>query len=412
MVGLVVAVLSVGGGLALAHASPVHEPALTTAAAIAAHGDPYTLVSPKPQVSGFFGYSVAQSGTTIAVGAPTQNSTSQAYGGLVYVFKSTTGALVQTLASPIAQWHDYFGFSVAVAGKFVVVGAPLTNVSGLTYSGAAYIFSTSGTLLTTLVCPSPQVGAEFGYSVAISGTTVAVGAPGENVSGQPFAGHVYLFRTSGALLGTFTSPEAEYYGEATPGEFGFSVGLGGSTLVVGAPGEDAPGAVDAGHAYLYKATTGALLATLTSPNAQYDGLFGWSVALSGKTVVVSAQKENASGFYAPGRAYLFSAPGGTLVATLVSGNPIDLGGFGYSVSVEGSTVLVGAPFETAGTDASAGHAYTFTVTGASVAVLTSPNAQAGGWFGTGVAVAPHDVVVGAPNEEASGYVDGGHAYEM
>ena len=63
--------------------------------------------------------------------------------------------------------------------------------------------------------------------------------------------------------------------------------------------------VMAGHAYIFNAKTGALISTLTSPNAQTYGFFGWSVAISGKTVVVGAPYETGSGIPEAGNAYIF-----------------------------------------------------------------------------------------------------------
>ena len=76
-------------------------------------------------------------------------------------------------------------------------------------------------------------------------------------------------------------------------------------MVVGAEGETANGQTVAGHAYSFDATTGFLTTTLTSPNAQAGGEFGYSVAVSGTTAVVGAQLETGSGFATAGHAYIF-----------------------------------------------------------------------------------------------------------
>ena len=88
------------------------------------------------------------------------------------------------------------------------------------------------------------------------------------------------------------------------GGFGLSVAISGTTAVVGAPGEPAGGA---GHAYIIDATTGTFSPTLTSPYAQANGQFGYSVAISecDPTVVVGAPRETASGQLLAGHAYFF-----------------------------------------------------------------------------------------------------------
>jgi len=373
--------------------------------------DPFTYVSGNPQTYGNFGDSVSVGGTVVAVGALGEIVSGDAYAGHVYLFSSKTGVLLRTLTSPNAQAYGDFGASVATDGKTVVVGAPDETVSGLVDAGRAYVFSVSGTLLTTLVSPAAQTFGGFGDKVALSGSTVVVGAPYETVAGQPGAGHVYVFATSGTLLVTLASPGALYYGGQRASDFGLALAITGPTLVVGAPGENTSAGPRAGHAYLFKAKTGALLAVLSSPNAAAYGYFGISVGISGKTVVVGAYNETVSGQGTAGRAYAFQAPTGALLATFVSPNIQATGYFGASIAISKSTVLVGAYGEIVAGFAYAGHAYTFSVSGASLATLTSPSPQLQGFFGDTVAMSGSTIVVGASGETAAGFSFAGHAYQ-
>ena len=70
--------------------------------------------------------------------------------------------------------------------------------------------------------------------------------------------------------------------------FGRSVSVSGNTAVVAAPWDDT-GATDSGQAYVFNATTGALIATLANPSPASGDQFGRSVSVSGNTVVVGAQ---------------------------------------------------------------------------------------------------------------------------
>ena len=101
---------------------------------------------------------------------------------------------------------------------------------------------------------------------------------------------------------TLTSPNAQ-----TNGQFGSSVAIneGDPLVVVGAPFETANALSAAGHAYVFDATDGSLVTTLTSPNAQSGGEFGLSAAVSGTTVVVGAPDETGGGFTLAGHAYIF-----------------------------------------------------------------------------------------------------------
>jgi hypothetical protein len=125
-----------------------------------------------------FGQSVAVDGNLIAVGV--SNADIGAYGaGAVNVFNATTGALLHLLANPTPVTRDNFGNRVAISGTRVMVGA-FADGAGAFEAGSAYVFDLSSATPTvpvaTLNNPSPAVSDQFGYSVAISGTRVVVGA--------------------------------------------------------------------------------------------------------------------------------------------------------------------------------------------------------------------------------------------
>src|SRR5438046_3148604 len=218
---------------------------------------------------------------------------------------------------------------------------------------AAVAFAVSMTLFlnaahassaVTLASPNPQPGGNFGRSVVISGTTVVVGAATETEGVHTFAGHAYVFDASdGSLLATLTSPNAQ-----TDGEFGGAVATSDSTVVVGAHGETAGGYVGRGQARVFDGPSGSFVFTFSSPNAQNDGEFGAAVATSDSTVVVGAHGETARGYGRAGHAYVFDAPSGSLLVTLTSPNAQTDGFFGGSVAISDTTVVVGASGETAG----------------------------------------------------------------
>src|SRR5438132_144147 len=110
----------------------------------------------------------------------------------------------------------------------------------------------------TLTSPNAQDGGEFGASVAINegDPIVVVGAPSETANALSFAGHAYVFdATDASLINTLTSPNA------TPGNFGWSVSISGTVVVVGAPLETANALSLAGHAYVFDATGGSPITT-------------------------------------------------------------------------------------------------------------------------------------------------------
>jgi outer membrane protein assembly factor BamB len=155
--------------------------------------------------------------------------------------------MVQTLTSPNAHNYSEFGSSVAISGSLAVVGAYNENASGYSWAGHAYVFNAkTGALIQTLISPDPQADGEFGSSVSVSGNIAMVGAPIETVGGFSQAGCAYVFNAkTGALIQTLTSPNAR------SGYFGASIAISGSLAVAGVGGETAGGFSGAGHAYTY-----------------------------------------------------------------------------------------------------------------------------------------------------------------
>lgn len=192
----------------------------------------------------------------------------------------------------------------------------------------------------------------FGYSVAISGDTVVVGSPVDDIATNPDQGSASVFvRSAGiwteqAVL-TASDGQASAY-------FGWSVAISGNTLVVGAP------TVYPGSAYVFVRTAGVWTqqAKLTGADAG-DFLFGTSVGISGDTIVVGDSHANVGANSGQGRAYVFIRNGGAWMEqarlTASDGGWYDL--FGSSVGISGNTVVVGAPSE--GDDSSGGSAYVF-----------------------------------------------------
>jgi D-serine deaminase-like pyridoxal phosphate-dependent protein len=130
-----------------------------------------------------------------------------------------------------------FGFSTAIQPETIVVGA----VNALGGKGAAYVFSkpssgwTSMTQTTELHAANATSGDSFGQSAAISGNTVIIGAPSANAGGHSLQGAAYLFqRPPGGWANPAHGSElVSSDGESNDG-FGLSVGISGSTFVVGA----------------------------------------------------------------------------------------------------------------------------------------------------------------------------------
>jgi putative cell wall-binding protein len=292
-------------------------------------------------MSDMFGWAVAIDGNTAVVGAPYKGA-----GGAAYVFVRTSGGAwtQQAKLTVSGAMTDYtFGASVAVHRNTIVVGAPGRD----TGRGAAYVFTRSGTAWTEQAMLS--AGAEgaahdgFGLSVALMGDTAVIGTPSSGEQGID-SGSAYVFVRSGSswsrqqkLLAADGGPEDE---------FGFSVGIHDDTAVIGAPHN-----ADTGAAYVFSRVRSSWaeegkLVRLTSSTGDR---FGFSVAISGGTIVVGAPREDSVRLGEDaGAAYVYNSAAGFWKSEARLG--VEYGGnandeYGYSVALCGGRAFVGAPFD-------------------------------------------------------------------
>jgi hypothetical protein len=294
---------------------------------------------------------VTLSGDRAFLGAIDSAITAYGTSGRVYGFNATAGTLDETLASPPTDlpYLQGFGGATAVNGSVAVIGAPGTPVRGAVSAGAAYVVNTtSGSVERRLLSPNAQAGGEFGASVAIDGSVAIIGAPGEEVGASPQAGNAYVFDvTSGALLLTLSSPSPQ-----GGGGFGTSVALNGRLLIIGAPYEDDSGRAYAGHAYVYHEATGALAHALKDrATAVGDGTyFGFSVAVDGGSALVGVPGQRLYGLDEVGAVQIFGAGNGTFLRNLTGPKSLEpsvgyLGDewTGFSLAASGPDALVGSP---------------------------------------------------------------------
>jgi hypothetical protein len=146
--------------------------------------------------------------------------------------------------------YDYFGYKVAISGTTAVVGADGYGNS----AGRAYVFTkTAGTWTQvaelkgsdTTAGDSFGQGDQFGQSVAISGTTAIVGAEGHDYT----AGRAYLFTKTATGWRQTAELKAGLWEGRDLFKFVDSVAISGTTVMVGAPSDDNL----AGRAYVFEA---------------------------------------------------------------------------------------------------------------------------------------------------------------
>ncbi len=192
-----------------------------------------TILPPSPESGALFGGAVAGLGNDVIVGAPLEAPPlPPSTFGKVYLFDGTTGSLVTSISNPDAGTSG-FGSAVASVGSNILIGSPFDSTAGPD-AGAAFLFSSGGSLLTTFVQPDGG-GGNFGASVAGTQNTALIGAAGATL-GTEDAGAAYLFDADPSNPLTLGQPLAAVQ-EPTPTSgdlFGASVGFDTGALIVGA----------------------------------------------------------------------------------------------------------------------------------------------------------------------------------
>lgn len=226
------------------------------------------------------------------------------------------------------------GIEVAQAGPLGILGSEESS------DGGVYVFDTAtGQALLRLQSAQAEADGDFGSSLAANAQSVAVGSVGQvetGGSGFDSAGLVYLFDgATGNLVRQFTTPS----GDANDG-FGYSVALNGSTLAIGAPGGDA----GEGVAYLFDTTTGDLLQRLSAPEGLGTTDFGTDVALFDGVLAVSGNLAGPNGATSP-TAFLFDSATGDFLGQAPAAQLTDgLGQFtGSSSGDNGGVSLAASP---------------------------------------------------------------------
>jgi hypothetical protein len=190
---------------------------------------------------------------------------------------------------------DQFGFAVAISGDTAVVGAYYDDDMGTT-SGSAYIFVRDGATWSQqqkLIAADGVSGDQFGFAVAVSGDTVVVGAPKSDDGGAD-AGCAYVYTLGG---NTWSLQEKLVASDGGKGDnFGYSVGVGGDTVVVGAYlDKDKNASIGSAYVFTRSGSTWDEQQKLVPSDGLADDQFGHAVAISGETIVVGAPYHDAQG---------------------------------------------------------------------------------------------------------------------
>jgi hypothetical protein len=367
-----------------------------------------------------FGNSVAISGETAIVGAFQDDVGANNFQGSAYIFVrvGTTWSEQQKLTASDGAAVDLFGFSVAISGETVIVGANLGNVGANTAQGSAYVFVRVGATWSEQQKLTASDGADndnFGFSVAISGETAIVGARTDDVGANENQGSAYVF----VRAGTAWSQQQKLTASdgASGDQFGGSVAISGETAIVGANADDVGANNSQGSAYVFvrAGTAWSQQQKLTASDGADNDNFGGSVAISGETAIVGAAGDDVGANNSQGSAYVFVRAGTawSQQQKLTASDGAAIDNFGFSVALSGETAIVGALLDDVGANADQGSAYVFVRVGTTWSEqqkLTASDGAANDRFGNSVAISGETVIVGAVLDDVGANVDQGSAY--
>ena len=392
------------------------------------------LLASDSAASDWFGWSMALDGDTMVIGAWNDDAdglnTKISRSGSVYVFtRDVAGSLTASwtqrakLIASDSTTLSTFGWSMAISGDTIVVGAVYDDDKG-SGSGSAYIFTrdvagslTAGfTQRAKLLASDGAGGASFGYSVAIEGNVVAVGARGDDKGS--LCGSAYIFTRDVAetpLIASWTQRIKLLASDGSAGDqFGVSVAVSGDTVAVGAANDDDMGS-SSGSAYIFTCDVARSLtagwtqrAKLLASDGAAGNSFGVVMAVSGDTVVMGAYYNGPKGLLG-GSAYVFTrdvagklTSSWTQRAKLLASDGVVPDSLAVSVAISGDIVAVGTRYD--GDKGFLGGAVyifrrdvagTLTASWTQCVKLLASDGAAGDSFGVSVAVSGETVAVGA-----------------
>ena len=375
-------------------------------------GAPLKLTSGASATGEAFGASVAIDGDTALVGAAFDDLGDKENVGSVYVFvRSENGWRKQAkLGASDAIPRAAFGASVALSGDTALIGAPGDGDMGSSERGSAYVFVRLGdtwNLQMKLRATDGVAGDFFASSVALVGNTAVVGAQLDDVNANANQGSAYVFLRTGSVWSQQAKLTARDGGFQD--YFGNSVALSRDTVLVGAYADSSGANANQGSAYVFVRTDGlwSQQAKLTAGGGQSSYLFGCSVALSGNTALVGAKGDDVATSNTSGSAYVFVGRGNVWEqqTRLIAADAMNDDSFGFSVALSGDTALIGAQRDDYGVNIDQGSAYVFKRRDGlwrTQAKLTASDGSREDFYGQAVALSGDTMMVGVSGDDSTG----------
>lgn len=354
-----------------------------------------------------FGQSVSIDGDYAIVGAVGDDD-SVFGGGAAYVFvrSGTVWTRQAKLTADDGEYEDSFGNCVSISGNYAIVGAWNDDEIG-TSSGSAYVFVRSGTVWTQQAKLVPGDGAAydyFGNCVSISGDYAIVGSHYDDDNGA-YTGSAYVFARSDT---TWTEQDKLLPSDSAAYDyFGDSVSISGDYAIVGSGNKD--GNKGAAYVFMRSDTDWTQQEKLTASDGVGGDYFGYSVSIKGASVILGARGVGGT----TGAAYVFVRSGTDWAQQdkLVASDGAGIDWFGCFVSIDGDHAIVGA-YQDDDDGNNSGSAYLFVRSGTDWTQqekYTADDGAADDYFGYSVAISGDYAIVGSHRDDDNGS-DSGSAY--
>lgn len=281
--------------------------------------------------SGYYGITVTIDGDYAAVGSYGDN-----YAGAVYIYKRDGENWIEQahITDPDGASSDRFGYSIDICGDYLAIG---THAK---YPETAFVYKRNEEnwdLLKSITASDSNGGHSFGLSIAISEQYLAVGACEKNNNGA-----VYVYENNSDSWNNEKIIECPV--SSTGGLFGFSVAVDTQSIIAGAPEENFNGN-NSGTAYIFENIDSEWIEQIKlTTDADANDMFGWSVDIDDGFAVVSALHDiqnvlnSGSGFVYQNT----TAKGWEFIQKLNASDGPAENGFGRSIAISGQTVIVGA----------------------------------------------------------------------
>jgi len=383
-----------------------------------------TQASPNASINGYYGIAVAITDSYYTVSAMYEQPGGVSASGRAYIYNRSDGSLKHTLENPNVYGtgvSDGFGRSVVMNDTYTLVGTQTEDSAGYTSVGVVYVYNTStGALLHTHQPPTAdrETNLQYGAQSGMSDTHFITAGYGHDGSG----GKAYVYNIStNALVYTLTNPNT--YGTVANDYFGWRAVISDTYIACGAPKEDTASKTETGVVYVYNMSDGSLRHTIPNPSPSGDAYnlnyFGLGLALSETHLVVGEHgHQDGSGNENAGKIHVYNPDTGSLRYTIINPNTVDPAGdnFGQGVRVSSNYIMANAYTYHDGTN-SVGKVYIFNISdGSLLHTISNPSAavdQFGGGSLSAGAIGLHNTqfIVGAFTADPTGLpVSCGSAY--